>query len=166
MGTPLRGPCNFHLQDVKVSSCGVAVAAASSSSVCAASLRLPHDIRKKDTILLWAVVARPFICQTKKVNSCVRRILWSLRSSVLFDGRLIRTTSLAVIASVSSSISHRDQAFQPPNAPSLTVHSKKKSSMSDTAGKPIQCKAMVARGVKQMAEETITVDPPKEGEGV
>ena len=36
---------------------------------------------------------------------------------------------------------------------------------SDTAGKPIQCKAMVARGPKQpMVEEVITVDPPKAGE--
>ena len=37
--------------------------------------------------------------------------------------------------------------------------------MSDTAGKPITCKAMVARSAKQpLAEETITVDPPKAGE--
>lgn len=37
--------------------------------------------------------------------------------------------------------------------------------MSDTAGKPITCKAMVARGPKQpLVEETITVDPPKAGE--
>ena len=36
---------------------------------------------------------------------------------------------------------------------------------SDTAGKPIQCKAMVARAPKQpMVEEVITVDPPKAGE--
>jgi S-(hydroxymethyl)glutathione dehydrogenase/alcohol dehydrogenase len=37
--------------------------------------------------------------------------------------------------------------------------------MSDeTAGKPITCKAMVARSVKHLVEETITVDPPKAGE--
>lgn len=37
--------------------------------------------------------------------------------------------------------------------------------MSDTAGKPILCKAMVARGPKQpLVEEEITVDPPKAGE--
>ncbi|GAX25987.1 S-(hydroxymethyl)glutathione dehydrogenase / alcohol dehydrogenase [Fistulifera solaris] len=37
--------------------------------------------------------------------------------------------------------------------------------MSETAGKPITCKAMVARGPKQpLVEETITVDPPKAGE--
>lgn len=37
--------------------------------------------------------------------------------------------------------------------------------VSATAGKPIQCKAMVARGPKQpLALETITVDPPKAGE--
>jgi len=33
-----------------------------------------------------------------------------------------------------------------------------------TAGKPIQCKAMVARGPNQLACEEITVDPPKAGE--
>ena len=34
-----------------------------------------------------------------------------------------------------------------------------------TAGKPITCRAMVARAVKQpLSVETITVDPPKEGE--
>ena len=34
-----------------------------------------------------------------------------------------------------------------------------------TAGKPIQCKAMVARGPKQpLVCEDITVDPPKAGE--
>ena len=37
--------------------------------------------------------------------------------------------------------------------------------MSDTQGKPIQCKAMVARAPKQpLTAETITVDPPKAGE--
>jgi S-(hydroxymethyl)glutathione dehydrogenase / alcohol dehydrogenase len=37
--------------------------------------------------------------------------------------------------------------------------------MSSTAGLPIQCKAMVARGPKlPMVEELITVDPPKAGE--
>lgn len=36
---------------------------------------------------------------------------------------------------------------------------------SGTAGKPIECKAMVARGAKQpLALETITVDPPRAGE--
>ena len=36
---------------------------------------------------------------------------------------------------------------------------------SSTAGKPIQCKAMVARAPKQpLVEEIITVDPPKAGE--
>lgn len=36
---------------------------------------------------------------------------------------------------------------------------------SDTVGKPITCKAMVARGPKQpLVEETITVAPPKAGE--
>ena len=36
---------------------------------------------------------------------------------------------------------------------------------SETQGKPIECKAMVARGPKQpLTEETITVDPPKPGE--
>ena len=34
-----------------------------------------------------------------------------------------------------------------------------------TAGKPIECKAMVARAAKQpLSLETITVDPPKAGE--
>lgn len=32
---------------------------------------------------------------------------------------------------------------------------------ADTVGKPITCKAMVARGVKQLSCEEITVDPPK-----
>jgi len=37
--------------------------------------------------------------------------------------------------------------------------------MSDMTGKPIQCKAMVARAAKQpLVEETITVAPPKTGE--
>ena len=37
--------------------------------------------------------------------------------------------------------------------------------MSETAGKAIKCKAMVARAAKQpMIEEEITVDPPKAGE--
>ena len=36
--------------------------------------------------------------------------------------------------------------------------------MSSTEGKPITCKAMVARGVKQIGVETITVDPPRRGE--
>lgn len=37
--------------------------------------------------------------------------------------------------------------------------------MSSTAGKPIKCKAMVARAPKQpLTLETITVDPPKAGE--
>lgn len=37
--------------------------------------------------------------------------------------------------------------------------------MSDTAGKPITCKAMVARAAKQpLVEETIIVAPPKAGE--
>ena len=37
--------------------------------------------------------------------------------------------------------------------------------MSATQGKPIQCKAMVARAPKQpLTEETITVDPPRAGE--
>jgi S-(hydroxymethyl)glutathione dehydrogenase/alcohol dehydrogenase len=36
---------------------------------------------------------------------------------------------------------------------------------SETAGKPIICKAMVARAAKQpLVEETITVDPPRAGE--
>jgi S-(hydroxymethyl)glutathione dehydrogenase/alcohol dehydrogenase len=36
---------------------------------------------------------------------------------------------------------------------------------SETAGKTITCKAMVARAAKQpLVAETITVDPPKEGE--
>jgi S-(hydroxymethyl)glutathione dehydrogenase/alcohol dehydrogenase len=39
------------------------------------------------------------------------------------------------------------------------------SSSIDTAGKPIRCKAMVARAPKQpLVEETIIVDPPKAGE--
>jgi hypothetical protein len=39
------------------------------------------------------------------------------------------------------------------------------STLSETAGKPITCKAMVARSAKQpLVEETITVDPPKFGE--
>jgi S-(hydroxymethyl)glutathione dehydrogenase/alcohol dehydrogenase len=39
------------------------------------------------------------------------------------------------------------------------------SSCITTAGKPITCKAMVARAAKQpLTCETITVDPPKEGE--
>ena len=34
-----------------------------------------------------------------------------------------------------------------------------------TVGKPIECKAMVARAAKQpLSLETITVDPPKAGE--
>jgi Zn-dependent alcohol dehydrogenase len=34
-----------------------------------------------------------------------------------------------------------------------------------TEGKPITCKAMVARGPKQpLVAETVTVDPPKRGE--
>lgn len=38
-------------------------------------------------------------------------------------------------------------------------------SSSPTAGKPIKCKAMVARAAKQpLVCEEITVDPPKEGE--
>jgi len=38
-------------------------------------------------------------------------------------------------------------------------------SSSVTAGKPITCKAMIARAAKQpLVCETITVDPPKEGE--
>ena len=37
--------------------------------------------------------------------------------------------------------------------------------LQSTQGKPIQCKAMVARGPKQpLTEEIITVDPPKRGE--
>lgn len=37
--------------------------------------------------------------------------------------------------------------------------------MSDTVGKPITCKAMVARAPKTpLVEEIITVDPPKAGE--
>ena len=37
--------------------------------------------------------------------------------------------------------------------------------MSDTAGKPITCKAMVARAAKEpLVEETIVVAPPKAGE--
>ena len=40
-----------------------------------------------------------------------------------------------------------------------------KISVSDTEGKPIKCKAMVARGPKQpLTCEEITVDPPKAGE--
>jgi S-(hydroxymethyl)glutathione dehydrogenase / alcohol dehydrogenase len=40
-----------------------------------------------------------------------------------------------------------------------------KSNEAHTAGKPITCKAMVARGPKQPLKcETITVDPPKKGE--
>ena len=35
---------------------------------------------------------------------------------------------------------------------------------SATQGKPIKCKAMVARGVNDMKEEEITVDVPKSGE--
>lgn len=36
---------------------------------------------------------------------------------------------------------------------------------AETAGEPIACQAMVARGPKQpLALETITVDPPKAGE--
>jgi len=39
------------------------------------------------------------------------------------------------------------------------------SDVSSTAGKPIQCQAMVARGPKQpLVSETITVDPPRAGE--
>ena len=39
------------------------------------------------------------------------------------------------------------------------------STNSETAGKPIHCKAMVARAPKQpLTEETIVVDPPKAGE--
>jgi hypothetical protein len=39
------------------------------------------------------------------------------------------------------------------------------TTMSETAGKPITCKAMVARSAKHaLVEETITVDPPKAGE--
>ena len=37
--------------------------------------------------------------------------------------------------------------------------------MSDTTGKPITCKAMVARAAKEpLVEETIVVAPPKAGE--
>ena len=40
------------------------------------------------------------------------------------------------------------------------------ASFSETAGKPIKCRAMVARAPKQpMVCEEITVDPPKAGEG-
>jgi len=40
-----------------------------------------------------------------------------------------------------------------------------KLEVAGTAGKPIKCKAMVARGPKQpLSFEEITVDPPKEGE--
>ena len=39
------------------------------------------------------------------------------------------------------------------------------ASVEDTTGKPIKCKAMVARAAKQpLVEETIIVDPPKAGE--
>lgn len=39
------------------------------------------------------------------------------------------------------------------------------STITATAGKPIVCKAMVARAAKQpLTLETITVDPPKAGE--
>jgi len=38
--------------------------------------------------------------------------------------------------------------------------------MSEFEGKPISCKAMVARAAKQpLVAEEITVDPPKAGEG-
>jgi len=38
--------------------------------------------------------------------------------------------------------------------------------MSEFEGKPITCKAMVARAAKQpLVAEEITVDPPKAGEG-
>jgi S-(hydroxymethyl)glutathione dehydrogenase/alcohol dehydrogenase len=44
-------------------------------------------------------------------------------------------------------------------------HSSSTYDFTETAGKPIQCKAMVARGPKQpLVEETITVDAPKAGE--
>lgn len=52
-------------------------------------------------------------------------------------------------------------------AKAATVALEKEASLaySSTAGKPIHCKAMVARGPKQpLVEETITVDPPKAGE--
>jgi len=44
------------------------------------------------------------------------------------------------------------------------VSNKKQKTMNETAGKPIKCKAMVARGVNQLMEEEVTVAPPKAGE--
>jgi S-(hydroxymethyl)glutathione dehydrogenase/alcohol dehydrogenase len=45
------------------------------------------------------------------------------------------------------------------------MRSQVKYNFAATQGKPIQCKAMVARAPKQpLIEETITVDPPKAGE--
>lgn len=47
----------------------------------------------------------------------------------------------------------------------LEVKHKLVTMISSTAGKPISCKAMVARAAKQpLVCETITVDPPKAGE--
>ncbi len=47
----------------------------------------------------------------------------------------------------------------------LKLSKEREYDFSDTRGKPIICKAMVAREPKQpLVEETITVDPPKTGE--
>lgn len=44
-------------------------------------------------------------------------------------------------------------------------HGQSTYDFAETTGKAIQCKAMVARGPKQpLVEETISVDPPKDGE--
>jgi hypothetical protein len=54
----------------------------------------------------------------------------------------------------------------PTTKSTMAAHRTFSSSISsETAGKPITCKAMVARSAKQpLTEETITVNPPKAGE--
>lgn len=72
--------------------------------------------------------------------------------------------SLDLHGSTTQSFHHRQQQEASLVYP-VPLSSKQSIKMSSTAGAPINCKAMVARGPKQrMVEEEITVMPPQAGE--
>jgi hypothetical protein len=74
------------------------------------------------------------------------------------DTKIIYRLSLSIALLSSSHIVTQNKELCEPEA-------RKIQKIMSTAGQPIKCKAMVARGPKQpMAEEEITVDAPKAGE--
>lgn len=94
------------------------------------------------------------------------RVLWTLEAELLsFFSFCLTEAPLGVLSNKPSRMSQILDETPPAASPQASKKSQIILSTMTTEGKPITCKAMVARGPKvPLVAETITVYPPKEGE--